>query len=122
MYKSLLGDVFALKRVCQFLEGGITMKNKFFFLCFKELWGSNFCLFWFILVLFVWPDAVDHIIYGNVIQEVKTSNIAREAALGAGFSNRIPCYTVTLACISSNVAITTGKNRSANTNKVLTNS
>ncbi|XP_033645202.1 trifunctional enzyme subunit beta, mitochondrial-like [Asterias rubens] len=53
-------------------------------------------------------DAVDHIIYGNVIQEVKTSNIAREAALGAGFSNKIPCHTVTLACISSNVAITSG--------------
>ncbi|XP_022089647.1 trifunctional enzyme subunit beta, mitochondrial-like [Acanthaster planci] len=53
-------------------------------------------------------DAVDNIIYGTVIQEVKTSNIAREAALGAGFSDRIPCHTVTMACISSNVAIATG--------------
>ena len=41
------------------------------------------------------------------IQEVKTSNIAREAALGAGFSDRIPSHTVTMACISSNVAIST---------------
>merc|ERR1712117_952538 len=41
------------------------------------------------------------------IQEVKTSNIAREAALGAGFSDRIPAHTVTMACISSNQAITT---------------
>ena len=40
-------------------------------------------------------------------QEVKTSNIAREAALGAGFSDRIPAHTVTMACISSNQAITT---------------
>ena len=35
-------------------------------------------------------------------QEVKTSNIAREAALGAGFSDKIPAHTVTMACISSN--------------------
>lgn len=52
---------------------------------------------------------MDYIIYGTVIQEVKTSNIAREAALAAGYSDRIPAHTVTLACISSNVAITTGK-------------
>lgn len=39
-------------------------------------------------------------------QEVKTSNIAREAALGAGFSEFTPAHTVTMACISSNLAIT----------------
>merc|ERR1719370_1705806 len=50
---------------------------------------------------------VDYICTGTVIQEVKTSNIAREAALGAGFSDRIPAHTVTMACISSNQAITT---------------
>jgi len=50
---------------------------------------------------------VDYFCMGTVIQEVKTSNIAREAALGAGFSDRIPAHTVTMACISSNVAITT---------------
>ncbi|XP_017784039.1 PREDICTED: trifunctional enzyme subunit beta, mitochondrial [Nicrophorus vespilloides] len=53
-------------------------------------------------------DLIDYIIYGTVIQEVKTSNIAREAALAAGYSDKIPAHTVTLACISSNVAITTG--------------
>uniref|UniRef100_A0A6Q2XVB9 Trifunctional enzyme subunit beta, mitochondrial n=1 Tax=Esox lucius TaxID=8010 RepID=A0A6Q2XVB9_ESOLU len=53
-------------------------------------------------------DAVDYVIYGTVIQEVKTSNVAREASLGAGFSDKIPCHTVTMACISSNVAMTTG--------------
>ncbi|CAL8316253.1 unnamed protein product [Boreogadus saida] len=53
-------------------------------------------------------DAVDYIIYGTVIQEVKTSNIAREAALGAGFSDKTPSHTVTMACISSNQAMTTG--------------
>ncbi len=43
---------------------------------------------------------------GTVIQEVKTSNVAREAALGAGFSDKTPASTVTQACISSNQAIT----------------
>ncbi|CAL4081141.1 unnamed protein product [Meganyctiphanes norvegica] len=52
-------------------------------------------------------DAVDYICMGTVIQEVKTSNIAREASLGAGFSDKIPSHTVTMACISSNVALTT---------------
>ncbi|BFY99871.1 hypothetical protein BsWGS_02911 [Bradybaena similaris] len=52
-------------------------------------------------------DAVDYIVVGTVIMEVKTSNIAREAALGAGFSERTPAHTVTQACISSNQAITT---------------
>ncbi|KHJ87215.1 acetyl-CoA C-acetyltransferase [Oesophagostomum dentatum] len=51
---------------------------------------------------------VDHVICGTVIQECKTSNVAREAALEAGFPDKIPCHTVTLACISSNVAMTTG--------------
>lgn len=52
-------------------------------------------------------DIVDYICMGTVIQEVKTSNVAREAALGAGFSDKIPAHTVTMACISSNQAITT---------------
>lgn len=53
-------------------------------------------------------EVIDYITYGTVIQEVKTSNIAREAALSAGFSNKTPAHTVTMACISSNAAITTG--------------
>jgi len=51
-------------------------------------------------------EVVDYIVLGTVIQEVKTSNVAREAALGAGFSDKTPAHTVTMACISSNVAIT----------------
>ena len=54
-------------------------------------------------------DVVDYIVMGTVIQEVKTSNVAREAALGAGFSDKTPANTVTMACISSNVAISTCK-------------
>lgn len=53
-------------------------------------------------------ELIDYIVYGTVIQEVKTSNIAREAALAAGFSDKTPAHTVTMACISSNQAITTG--------------
>ncbi|KAK2855977.1 hypothetical protein Q5P01_004712 [Channa striata] len=52
-------------------------------------------------------DAVDYIIYGTVIQDVQTSNVAREAALTAGFCDKIPAHTVSMACISSNQAITT---------------
>uniref|UniRef100_A0A8C7S401 Trifunctional enzyme subunit beta, mitochondrial n=1 Tax=Oncorhynchus mykiss TaxID=8022 RepID=A0A8C7S401_ONCMY len=63
-------------------------------------------------------DAVDYIIYGTVIQEVKTSNVAREASLGAGFSDKIPSHTVTMACISSNVAMTTGRDTVAKDNGI----
>nr|CAD7610382.1 unnamed protein product [Timema genevievae] len=52
-------------------------------------------------------EAVEYITYGTVIQEVKTSNIAREAALSAGFPYSTPAHTTTMACISSNAAITT---------------
>ncbi|KAK2722556.1 trifunctional enzyme subunit beta, mitochondrial-like [Artemia franciscana] len=52
-------------------------------------------------------ELVDYIVMGTVIQEVKTSNVAREAMLGAGFSDKTPAHTVTMACISSNQAITT---------------
>jgi acetyl-CoA acyltransferase len=53
------------------------------------------------------PSSIDYLLYGTVIQESKTSNIAREAAMGAGIPVSVPSSTVTLACISSNVAITT---------------
>lgn len=32
---------------------------------------------------------------------VRTSNIAREAALGAGIPDSVPAHTVTMACISA---------------------
>lgn len=53
-------------------------------------------------------DLVEYITYGTVIQEVKTSNVGREAALAAGFSQKTPAHTITMACISSNQALTTG--------------
>uniref|UniRef100_A0A2I3TFR2 Trifunctional enzyme subunit beta, mitochondrial n=1 Tax=Pan troglodytes TaxID=9598 RepID=A0A2I3TFR2_PANTR len=53
-------------------------------------------------------EVADYIIFGTVIQEVKTSHVAREAALGAAFSDKTPAHTVTMACISANQAMTTG--------------
>eukprot|EP00735_Rhodelphis_limneticus_P013527 TRINITY_DN730_c0_g1::TRINITY_DN730_c0_g1_i1::g.18447::m.18447 TRINITY_DN730_c0_g1::TRINITY_DN730_c0_g1_i1::g.18447 ORF type:complete len:463 (+),score=172.06,sp/P34255/YKA3_CAEEL/58.31/3e-171,Thiolase_N/PF00108.18/1.3e-78,Thiolase_N/PF00108.18/4e+02,Thiolase_N/PF00108.18/2.8e+03,Thiolase_C/PF02803.13/6e+02,Thiolase_C/PF02803.13/8.8e-41,ketoacyl-synt/PF00109.21/1.7e-05,ketoacyl-synt/PF00109.21/2.3e+03 TRINITY_DN730_c0_g1_i1:88-1476(+) len=52
------------------------------------------------------PKSIEGAICGTVVQETKTSNIAREAVLGAGLSDKIPAYTVTMACISSNLATT----------------
>jgi len=54
------------------------------------------------------PKLIDYVVMGNVIQEVKTSNVARESALGAGIPLSTPAHTVTMACISANQAIATG--------------
>jgi acetyl-CoA acyltransferase len=51
-------------------------------------------------------DNLDRVIMGTVIQDVNTSNLARESALGAGIPDSVPAHTVTQACISSNQAIT----------------
>jgi acetyl-CoA acyltransferase len=51
-------------------------------------------------------DQLDRIIMGCVIQDINTSNVAREAALGAGVPHSVPAHTVTMACISSNQAAT----------------
>src|SRR5690554_5417707 len=48
----------------------------------------------------------DQVVMGSVIQNAATSNIAREALIGAGLDVSIPAYSVTMACISGNVAIT----------------
>ena len=39
---------------------------------------------------------VDYILAGSVIQEVRTSNIAREAAINAGFPPSIGAHTVAM--------------------------
>ncbi len=53
------------------------------------------------------PKHIDVVAMGTVVQDPRTSNLAREAMLGAGLPNTIPAFTTTLACISANVAITT---------------
>ena len=56
-------------------------------------------------------NQIDDILVGNVIQEVKTSNVAREAALGLGISNKIPAITIAQACISSSQCVSLGANK-----------
>lgn len=55
-------------------------------------------------------EDVGGVIFGNVIQDSKTSNISRESMLVSKFNKNIPASTVTMACISSNKAITDGYN------------
>lgn len=54
------------------------------------------------------PEHIDTVIMGNVISNVKTPNVAREAALMAGVPEKTPCRTVSQACISANRAISDG--------------
>lgn len=54
------------------------------------------------------PAQIDRVLMGNVIQEVKTGNVARESALGAGIPSIVPAFTITMACISSNQAVASG--------------
>jgi acetyl-CoA acyltransferase len=42
-----------------------------------------------------------------VIQDINTSNVARECFLAAGLPDSIPAATISMACISSNMALTT---------------
>lgn len=51
------------------------------------------------------PAIVDSVIMGNVVSNIQTPNVAREAALMAGVPNTTPCRTVSQACISANRAI-----------------
>ncbi len=51
------------------------------------------------------PNIVDRVIMGTVISNLKTSNVAREAAISAGIPNKAACHTVAQACISANRAI-----------------
>lgn len=52
-------------------------------------------------------SVVDYVVCGNVIQEVRTSNVAREASINAGIPSSTGAHTIAQACISSNAAIAT---------------
>jgi len=54
------------------------------------------------------PNEISTVIFGNVISNVRTTNVAREAALSAGMPSTVPCSTVSLMCISANRAIANG--------------
>lgn len=53
------------------------------------------------------PTLIDYAVLGTVIQESRTSNIAREAVLAAGLPLTLTAHTVTMACISGNAAAST---------------
>ena len=51
---------------------------------------------------------IDRVIMGTVVHNVQTSNVARESLLKAGLPDTIPASTVSMACISANLAISQG--------------
>jgi acetyl-CoA acyltransferase len=53
---------------------------------------------------------INHVIMGCVATDIRTTNVAREIALGAGLPEIIPAHTCTAACISANMAVTNGAN------------
>ncbi|MEZ4698899.1 MAG: acetyl-CoA C-acyltransferase [Rhodothermales bacterium] len=50
-------------------------------------------------------ERIEQVVFGNVISNIQTPNVAREASIAAGVPARTPCHTVTQACISANRAI-----------------
>lgn len=50
-------------------------------------------------------EDVELITMGNVVQELSTTNVAREASLAAGFPARIPSYSISMAGVSPNVGV-----------------
>ena len=57
------------------------------------------------------PNKIDHVFMGNVIQEVSTSNVAREASLQAGVPKDVPATTIAQACISSSQCVSIGMDK-----------
>ncbi len=51
-------------------------------------------------------SSIEHVSMGTVIHDPHTPNVAREGVLAAGLPPIIPAHTVSLACISSNMAST----------------
>lgn len=51
------------------------------------------------------PAQVDRVVMGTVLSDPRTSNVAREMVLAAGWPSSIHAHTVTAACTSANVAI-----------------
>ncbi len=51
------------------------------------------------------PREIEQVLFGCVLSEPQTSNVAREAMIGAGLPLRIPASTLAMACISGGQAI-----------------
>jgi len=62
------------------------------------------------------PSEVEQLIFGCVIAEPRTSNVAREVSLAAGLPKTVAAYTVSEACISANQAIANASDQIARGN------
>lgn len=50
-------------------------------------------------------DIIEQVVMGTVIADPKAPNLAREVLLGNSISMKASAYTVSMACISSNIAV-----------------
>jgi len=56
------------------------------------------------------PELIDFCVMGCVISDPRTSNLAREIVLSSKIPQRKPAFSVSMACISANVAISSAAN------------
>ncbi len=54
------------------------------------------------------PGEIEHVLFGCVLNEPRTSNVAREAVIGANLPLKISANTISMACISSAQAVSQG--------------
>lgn len=52
------------------------------------------------------PESIEEVIFGTAIPNIRTLNLSREIALGAGIPIDVPAYTLSSACLSSFRAVT----------------
>lgn len=50
-------------------------------------------------------EKIEHVVMGTVIADPKAPNLAREVLLGNSISEKASAYTMSMACISSNIAV-----------------
>jgi acetyl-CoA acyltransferase len=57
------------------------------------------------------PEDIDELIFGNVLQPIQSTNIARILAVKAGLPVKLPAFTVNRNCASGMEAIVAGANK-----------
>jgi acetyl-CoA acetyltransferase family protein len=82
--------------------------GKFFQMMSHEL--GNYAINGLINKLGIDPTSIEYVCMGTVLSDPNTSNVAREIVLESLLSKSTPAHTVTMACISSNIAATTVAN------------
>lgn len=101
-----------MKKEVAFIDGARTpfLRSQTDFKKFSAYDLGRFALTGLITKTNVADNHIGHVYFGNVIQDINTSNIAREVSLASGLPGHIPATTISMACISSNMAITTASN------------